>query len=90
MPDKTINPDQELTKKEQETADGRDVIDQHLQDENHVITDEHIRNYKVGVKDDVPEGTREEMEKRFEDEDSASDKESSSGNRVTPWDVVSE
>jgi hypothetical protein len=66
------------------------VIEQHLQDENHEITDEHIRNVKVGEVSE-PATIGGELEARFEDE-IKEDEEGKEGKTpskpLTPWDTI--
>jgi hypothetical protein len=49
----------------EDSSDTRKVIEEHLTNEDHVITDEHIRNVKVG-EDDEPAPLAAEIEARFE------------------------
>ena len=77
-------------------TDSSEIVRRHLEDENHEITDEDIRNVKVvGIEDDEPVTTGAELEARFgidenskeEDETNAPDP---NDHPVTPWNVVSE
>lgn len=71
------------------------IVRRHLQDPNHVITDEEIRNVQVGKSDEVPTTGAEAMA-RFEDE--TNNKESDTTNKddgdlpeatpPNPWDVL--
>lgn len=51
-----------------EDSDTRKVIEEHLTNEDHEITDAHIRNVKVGEEDDEPTPLGAEIEARFDDE----------------------
>jgi hypothetical protein len=52
---------------EEDSSDTRKVIEEHLTNEDHVITDAHIRNVKVG-EDEEPAPLAAEIEARFEDD----------------------
>lgn len=54
-------------------TDTRKIIEEHLHNKDHEITDEHIRNVKVG-KDDEPAPLGAEIEARF-NEDMTDEKE---------------
>lgn len=52
---------------EEDSSDTRKVIDEHLTNEDHEITDEHIRNVQVGkIEEPAPLGA--EIEARFDDD----------------------
>jgi hypothetical protein len=54
---------------EEDSSDTRKVIEEHLTNEDHVITDEHIRNVKVGEEEDEPSDLGAEIEARFDEDD---------------------
>ncbi len=64
----------------------------HLEDENHEITDEEMRNVKIVATDDEPTTTGAEAAARFaEDEAEERDKEKNNDAKPdTPWNVLSE
>ena len=75
-------------------SDTTEVVRRHLEDKNHEITDEEIRNIRIVGKDNEPVTVGAEAEARF-----VENKESSDPNEednlpgendapVTPWDVV--
>jgi hypothetical protein len=76
-------------------TDSSEIVRQHLEDENHEITDEDIRNVKiVGTEGNEPVTTGAEIEARFGTTDSKvgddNDTLDPNDRPVTPWDVVSE
>jgi hypothetical protein len=77
-------------------TDSSEIVRRHLEDENHEITDEDIRNVKVvGIDNNEPVTTGAELEARFGiDENSKEGDETKAPDPndrpVTPWDVVSE
>lgn len=77
-------------------TDSAEIVRRHLEDKNHEITDEHIRNVKiVGTDDGEPVTTGAEAEAKFDiDENSKEpdDKNAPDPNDrpITPWDVVNE
>ena len=77
-------------------TDSSEVVRRHLEDENHEITDEDIRNVKVvGTESDEPVTTGAEAKAKFdieEDKPGKKDDEAApkpSDNPATPWDVIS-
>lgn len=77
-------------------TDSSEIVRRHLEDENHKITEEEIRNVKiVGTEDNEPVTTGAEAEAILgidENSEEAGDKTAPDPNDrpVTPWDVVSE
>ena len=73
-------------------TDSAEIVRRHLQDENHEITDEEIRNVKIGSPDDEPSTTGAEAAARFIEEESEK-KDNENNNDAKPdtsWDVLSE
>jgi hypothetical protein len=76
-------------------TDSSEIVRRHLEDENHEITDEDIRNVKVvGIEDDEPVTIGAEAEARFgTDEENKDEAEKDAPGALrpgTPWDVVSD
>ena len=76
-------------------TDSSEIVRRHLKDENHEITDEDIRNVKVGSTEDEPTTTGAEAAARFIEEDSEEKKDKgklpdADATPGTPWDVLSE
>lgn len=74
----------------------QDLVRRHLEDEDHVITDEDMKKVKVGQHNDEEPSRAAEVETYFEgeedeDKDEKSDKDKDGENPIrpaTPWDVV--
>ena len=64
--------------------DTQTIVQRHLEDKDHVITDEEIRNVKVGDVEDEVSPVGAEAQARFEDEDDTL----GTDEKGTPWDVV--
>ena len=95
MENKRISPENKTNENKPAEADSAEIVRRHLEDENHQITDEDIRNVRVGAKDDEPVTIGAEAEARFAEDDSEEDAEDEDldapdpkDNPVTPWDVV--
>ena len=74
-------------------TDSSEIVRRHLEDENHEITEEDIRNVKiVGTEDDEPVTTGAEAEARFgtDGEKNREKDKSPLAPPGTPWDVISE
>ena len=77
-----------------------EIVRRHLEDENHEITDEEIRNVKVGTTDDEPVTIGAEAKARLvgDESETAAEDENDEGTNAsepkakpgTPWDVLSE
>ena len=73
-------------------TDSSEIVRRHLEDKNHEITEEEIRNVRIAVEDDEPITTDADAETRFV----ANDEEAKEENDVpdpndqpaTPWDVI--
>jgi hypothetical protein len=84
-------------------SDTQKLTRKHLEDENHVFTEEEIRNLRVGM---TPPALDEATEARFEDEEAKEKVEEKligdednleedkklekPGQKITPWDTISE
>lgn len=66
----------------EDSSDTRKVIDEHLTNEDHEITDEHIRNVKVG-KSEEPTPLGAEIEARFDDDERENEKDENTGDSDT-------
>ena len=71
-------------------SDSAKLVDRHLQDPNHQITEEEIRNVRVGMTppppDDLPSPEEKVADRKKENED-----ETLPGKQViTPWDTLNE
>lgn len=74
---------------ESEELSTQDVVRRHMEDENHVITDQEMQNIKVGQSDEAePIATEGLIEAREEDDESETEDEPDKDHPVTPWDVV--
>ena len=75
-------------------SDTQKIIHRHLENEDDVITDEDIRNVRIGMTPPLDEPTEEAVKEREEDEKIANKKtidedETMPGEqKITPWDVV--
>lgn len=95
MENKRISPENKTNENKPAETDSAEIVRRHLEDENHQITDEDIRNVRVGAKDDEPVTIGAEAEARFAEDDSKEDAEDEDldapdpkDKPVTPWDVV--
>lgn len=87
---------QDETNKEQNgerfESDTQKVVRRHLEDENHVITEDEIRNVRVGMAPppDAPteEAIREREEKTADKKGPAENETASGEKRATPWDIL--
>jgi hypothetical protein len=99
MDSNRISPENRTKENKPMETDSSEIVRRHLEDENHEITDEEIRNVKIVSTDDEPTTTGAEAAARFEEEESEKkDKEpndkkdlpDADGTPGTPWDVLSE
>lgn len=71
-------------------SDTQKVVRKHLEDKEHVITDDDIRNVRVGMT--PPAGTERHLEEIMDEEtktgDETTTKEKSADDPITPWDTV--
>ena len=96
MDSNRISPENRTKESKPMETDSSEIVRRHLEDENHEITDEDIRNVKVGSTEDEPATTGAEAAARFTEEESEEKKDK--GNKLpdadatpgTPWDVLSE
>ena len=75
MENKRISPENKTNENKPAETDSAEIVRRHLEDENHQITDEDIRNVRVGAKDDEPVTIGAEAEARFAEDDSKEDAE---------------
>lgn len=74
-------------------SDTQKIVRQHLQDRDHIITDEDIANVRVGM---VPrefnattEESRKEEEKKFiDDTNDLEEDKNLEDEKITPWDII--
>jgi hypothetical protein len=67
-------------------SDTKKLVREHLADPNHVITEEDIKNVRIGMTSELDETTHEgidALQKRVD-----AHREENTGQTVTPWDVV--
>ena len=80
-------------------TDSAEIVRRHLEDENHEITEDDIRNVRIVTKDDEPVTTGAEAAAKFTADDSEEevaddiedgdlDAPDPKDNPVTPWDVI--
>ena len=75
--------------KNPEELSTQDVVRRHMEDENHVISDEELQNIKVGQSNEAdPVFTEGLIEARGEDEEITTKDDPDKDKPVTPWDVV--
>jgi hypothetical protein len=76
---------------EQFQSDTQKIVKRHLENKDDVITEEDIRNVRVGMTPPLDEATEEALEEREEkvaDRKSIDEERSPRGQKLTPWDVV--
>jgi len=79
-------------------TDAAEIVRRHLEDENHEITEDEMRNVKIATTDDEPVTVGAEAKARLlgdeselaGDEVDNKDEEDPKGKPGTPWDVLSE
>ncbi len=72
-------------------SDTQRIIKRHLENKDDIITEEDIRNVRVGMTPPLDESTEEalaEREDKVADRKSIDEEENPGGQRMTPWDVV--
>ncbi|HEU4633354.1 MAG TPA: hypothetical protein VFS22_05175 [Flavisolibacter sp.] len=87
---------QDETNKEQNgerfESDTQKIVRRHLEDENHVITEDEIRNVRVGMTPPPDAPTEEairEREEKIADRKTPDENETAPGEQqATPWDVL--
>ena len=97
--DNRINPENKMNENKPVETDSAEIVRRHLEDENHEITEDDIRNVRIITKDDEPvttgagaaarftaDDSEEEVADDIEDEDL--DAPDPKNNPVTPWDVI--
>lgn len=87
------NPQQDIIPSHQ--SDAKKIVDRHMADPNHVISEEEMRSIRVGVDALNPDETTEqaieeaEADKKIADSKADSEEDTTPGSqKVTPWDVV--
>lgn len=105
MKDEPVKPDLSGSEDEEQNeqperfeSDTQKIVRRHLEDPDDVITDEDIRNVRVGMsppnadipalRDEKGPGTEAEENPHVERALAEKDKEKPSDNPVTPWDVI--
>jgi hypothetical protein len=97
MPNESLNPQprEDVNKDQNEErfeSDTQKLVRRHLEDEDHVITEEEIRNVRVGMSPPPDEPTEEaiqESEGKAADRKTADESETAPGEQqATPWDVI--
>jgi hypothetical protein len=76
---------------EQFQSDTQRIVKRHLENKDDVITEEDIRNVRVGMTpplDDATEEALEEREEKVADRKSIDEESAPDGQKLTPWDVV--
>jgi hypothetical protein len=89
----TRNSPENKSNESNKPTDSSEIVRRHLEDENHEITDEDIRNVKVvGIEDDEPVTIGAEAETRFGTDKENKDEvdENAPARPGTPWDVISD
>src|SRR6476620_12659285 len=72
-------------------SDTQRIVKRHLENKDDVITEEDIRNVRVGMTpplDDATEEALEEREEKVADRKSIDEEGIPDGQKLTPWDVV--
>ena len=79
-------------KTETQQSDAEKLVHRHLTDPNHVITDEEMKNIRVGMSSapDQPteEAIREAKDKIADHKSDSEDDTTPGGQKMTPWDVI--
>lgn len=91
--DNRIGRENENANNKPSETDSSEIVRRHLEDKNHEITEEEIRNVRIVVEDDEPVTTGAEAEARFVENDAEDDEEKDrlpdvNDKPATPWDVV--
>lgn len=87
------NPDQENQKSERFESDTQKLVKKHLEDPDHVFSDEEIESIRVGMTPpDAVDTTLQELEEKVLKEKPADNKtepgNQESDGRITPWDAI--
>ncbi len=89
QPDKTVPDGTEDNKPPRFESDTQKVVRQHMEDEDHEISEEDMKNVRIGVTIPMDETTREGVEELQEKIDENNQQHKTGGDKpVTPWDVV--
>ena len=98
MPHKRSNPKTQNKEKgvngERFESDTQKIVHRHLEDENHTITEEEIRNVRIGMTPPLDQPTEQavaESEERIADRKTDDESETVPGaQKATPWDVIAD
>ena len=86
------NKDPQPQNEERFESDTQKIVRRHLEDENHVITEEEIRSVRVGMSpplDTTEEDVIEDREEKVADRKAPEEDETVPGEqKITPWDVI--
>ena len=78
-----------MAKKKRFKSDTAKIVDRHLNDQNHQISEEEIRNVRVGMTpppaEDMPSGNQKVADRKKSDEE---DKTTPGRQAITPWDTL--
>lgn len=90
---KEENKEEQKGNTERFESDTQKVVRRHLENEDDIITDEDIKNVRVGMTPPIeeritPENVDEKRDKALENNFENSDEEKPSENPVTPWDTI--
>lgn len=76
-------------------SDTKKIVRRHLEDPNHQISEEEIRNVRIGMSPDVEDNGKEKLEKMVDeveaDKQSENNKEKDiepNDDPITPWDTI--
>lgn len=83
-----INPKRSEENSQSEELSTQDVVRRHMEDENHVITDEELQNIRVGQSDEAEPVATEGLIEAREDDEIKTKGDPDKDHPVTPWDVV--
>ena len=80
-----------MAKKKRFQSDSAKIVERHLKDPNHQITEDEIRNVRVGMTpplpDDLPTSEEKVADRKKEDDE---DKIIPGRQVITPWDTLNE
>ena len=68
--DNRINPENKTNENKPVETDSAEIVRRHLEDENHEITEDDLRNVRIVTKDDEPVTTGAEAAAKFTADDS--------------------
>jgi len=82
------NSEQENKTADQFESDTQKIVRRHLEDKNHVITEEEIRSVRVGMTPSVNELENPELRSDVEEAKARENSADPAGTPLTPWDAV--